>query len=56
MSLSSSRAAGQRVHFVVQKSIIVGVPLNATVVVNSAVARLVKGYDGSVVTDDMLLA
>lgn len=44
MASSSSRAAGQRVHFVVQKSITVGVPLNARVVsVNSAVARFVRG-------------
>lgn len=42
-SFSSSRAAGQRVHLVVQKSMIVGVPLKDWVVVNSAVPRLVRG-------------
>lgn len=42
MAFSSSSAAGQRVHFVVQKSIMVG-PVKVRVVVNSAVARLVRG-------------
>ena len=43
-SLSSSSAAGHLVHLVVQKSMTVGVPLNALLMaVNSAVARLVSG-------------
>ena len=52
---SSSRAAGHRVHFVVQKSMIVFSPWNAeSVDVNWAVARFVSGKLGSFVTDDMI--